>query len=697
MADRQPNERASIRPVPIVSAGRVTAVFAYGPDLRVLRYEPATYRPQHVDAVTGLWRFGRGPATWTLYRQDSLPADRSIAVHVVGSERDADALAMMGWVAVTPGASAGPWQSAWTEALDHRPVVIHAVHDAAGERWAETIATTLAPAAHRVRIVLYPDLPPGGSVAEALVAIGPEIINGVVAMPGTQPLPGPRTDGVSRDHPDSPPDPGGVGVIRTVTSRAGGVESRDLVATEPGPRSGPPPPFPLDVLPPVVRSLITESARAMSIPAGAIAAPLLVLAGSVAGGRYVLQIGRTRRLLPAIQTVLVSEPEMAAAALHALGAGLHAAPAGSSAHSAGAARQYEDSARLSYPEADDGRDAESPTPIRPRNVVGTVAADERPLPPVDHRSFGAIAEDPAIRVPDIDQERSAGREGLHVLWEDDATAGRISTIPPARISLLTGDGRRDNSTARLLFVVSEATGVVQADGRASVETITAITRIFNQINEPPTARPRRNQYSDFRLGTTVIGPKVVLLGAAAASAWTEWLDETARWKRRSIGLEREIATGWPAQTGRLALILHILWSAEREIPVHDVLPLARLRGAVNLADWYREHLWRIQPALAPADPWLRSGPGIAASSDTIEFTRMGELVARLVNVLRNSPDTWMTRTDLARRLGSPPFASVRAALERMEADGIVHHHRFETRTRISERWQLTMVAPPAAE
>lgn len=163
---------------------RVVAVYAYGDELRVLRYEPKSFRPQHL--VDGTWVVGRGPDPWPLYRQEHIPNDHDFWVHITEGERDADTLAAMEWIAVSPGSSTNPWLPTWTEALRQRHVVIHADNDEPGRKRASLIAGRLIAHAASVRVVQYPQQGPGGDVTDYLSDHTSEELEALID--GTPPL-----------------------------------------------------------------------------------------------------------------------------------------------------------------------------------------------------------------------------------------------------------------------------------------------------------------------------------------------------------------------------------------------------------------------------------------------------------------------------------------------------------------------------
>ena len=199
--------------------GRIVAIYPYDAGRRVVRLEPKSFRPQHRvgDGDGGRWVTGRGDGDWPLYRQDTLPGDLAVTVHLTEGEKDADTLAGHGWCAVSPGASTNPWRTAWTAVLAGRPIVIHADHDAPGRKRAAEIAARLVGPAASVRVVAYADGPAGGDVSDYL-ATHPlaALIDRIAAR---EPIPFP----VPPDAPDAPDGADGAVGDGTPVSTVSGV------------------------------------------------------------------------------------------------------------------------------------------------------------------------------------------------------------------------------------------------------------------------------------------------------------------------------------------------------------------------------------------------------------------------------------------------------------------------------------------
>lgn len=250
------DESSPVKPAPGPGPGQNVAVYPYGDGRRVLRYEPKTFRPEHL--VGGQWRRGKGPDPWPLYRQDELPDDRTGAVHVTEGEKDADTLAGVGWVAVSPGSSTTPWQESWTAALAGRSVVIHADNDGPGRKRADEIARLLIDQVASVRIADYSDLLAGGDVSDFLAANDADAL--AARINGLTPFDASVEDGTGEPWPP-------------------------LI-----PIKGPPPPaFPADALGPAIAPMVHATARATQTPEDLAAIVCLGTISTAVRGRFVVQ------------------------------------------------------------------------------------------------------------------------------------------------------------------------------------------------------------------------------------------------------------------------------------------------------------------------------------------------------------------------------------------------------------------------
>jgi len=113
----------------------------------------------------GVWRKGSKANAKTadlpdvrrvLYHLPELLARKNDEVYVVEGEKDADRLMSMGLLATTNPGGAGKWESAFTESLRGRDVIIIPDNDKPGQQHAELVAKSLHRIASSVKIVPLP-------------------------------------------------------------------------------------------------------------------------------------------------------------------------------------------------------------------------------------------------------------------------------------------------------------------------------------------------------------------------------------------------------------------------------------------------------------------------------------------------------------------------------------------------------------
>jgi putative DNA primase/helicase len=142
-------------------------------DGRVKDFRPWTADPA---SPTG-WRLGIADEARVLYRLDQIVGHPESTVWLVEGEKDADRLAGIGLLATTSQGGCAGWEAhahRYIPYLAGRHVVILPDHDQAGQKYATSVATSLAPVAASVRIVQlqdhWPALPEAGDVSDWLDA-----------------------------------------------------------------------------------------------------------------------------------------------------------------------------------------------------------------------------------------------------------------------------------------------------------------------------------------------------------------------------------------------------------------------------------------------------------------------------------------------------------------------------------------------
>jgi len=121
------------------------------------------------------WEDGDPPGMWPLYRLPDLARFPDAPIFLAEGEGKADVLAGVGLLGIASAhGSNGAGKTDWTP-LAGRQLIIMPDNDAAGRKYAETVAaivTALDPPA-TVKVVMLPGLPPKGDVVDWVAADGP--------------------------------------------------------------------------------------------------------------------------------------------------------------------------------------------------------------------------------------------------------------------------------------------------------------------------------------------------------------------------------------------------------------------------------------------------------------------------------------------------------------------------------------------
>jgi putative DNA primase/helicase len=136
---------------------------------QVCRFEPKTFR-QRRRTPDGDWMWGLGQVAPVLYRLPDVIEAVAMgrAVYVVEGEKDADALAELGYCATTAPMGAGKWREQFADVLAGAPVVVLPDNDDPGRTHAEGVAATCFERGSVVKVVQLPDVPPKGDVSDWL-------------------------------------------------------------------------------------------------------------------------------------------------------------------------------------------------------------------------------------------------------------------------------------------------------------------------------------------------------------------------------------------------------------------------------------------------------------------------------------------------------------------------------------------------
>ena len=124
---------------------------------QTVRFAPKDFRQRRPDSKGG-WAWNLKGVLLVLYRLPSVieAAKAGRTVLVTEGEKDADNLAVMGFVATTSPMGAGKWRDSYSESLAGAPVVIIADKDEPGRKHAEQVAKSVFSVAKSVRIIELP-------------------------------------------------------------------------------------------------------------------------------------------------------------------------------------------------------------------------------------------------------------------------------------------------------------------------------------------------------------------------------------------------------------------------------------------------------------------------------------------------------------------------------------------------------------
>src|SRR6185503_19645495 len=137
---------------------------------QVVRLEPKSFRQRRPDGKGG-WVWTLGDVRRVLYRLPEMNRDRKQPLWIVEGEKDADALAVLGFRVTTTLGGASAWKTEYVDSIKRckvEGVYVVPDNDAPGRKYAHAIATSLHEAGIPVKIVNLPGVPEKGDVSDWL-------------------------------------------------------------------------------------------------------------------------------------------------------------------------------------------------------------------------------------------------------------------------------------------------------------------------------------------------------------------------------------------------------------------------------------------------------------------------------------------------------------------------------------------------
>lgn len=436
----------------------------------------------------------------------------------------------------------------------------------------------------------------------------------------------------------------------------------------------PPPPFPVDVFPPMIATFVHQGSAAFGIPPDFIAIPLLGFAAGVIGNLRTIELkpGWTERAI--LWVGIVGRP------------GSGKSPGMDYAQQL--IGQLQQRAWSTYQ-----TEMETWQASQHEGKGGTRSARVRMEPPTLESFYTTDATIEAIAAladaaPGVcmirdelvgwvkahDAYRQAGdRQTWLSLWAgsslkiDRKTAAPLF-IPSPTVSVAGGlqperlpdlrdaASRDDGFVDRLLLGWPEAPATMWTDAVVEHGVVRDAERIFTLLRHRTDGARRHVSLTRF--------------DDRARSRFIAWHDDNAGIVSQGHGLTSGWAAKYPRQVARVALVLHALHYPDA--PLHPVT-VEIVDGAIAVIEYFRGHL---PPILARLGP-----PGSVAGS--------AGLVSRVAALLREVGDGWVSRTDLHAGLGRNVSAiDLSQALNQLEAEGMAKQRAVPTEGRTREEWRL---------
>jgi hypothetical protein len=547
---------------------RIAATYNYEDEsgtllFQVVRFDPKGFA-QRKPGPEGEWVWSLGDVRRVLYRLPELLAAREDRwVFVVEGEKDADALWERGFVATTNVGGAGKRTDEYVETLKGRSVVVLPDNDEAGRKHAQALLEALTGVAREVRVVELPGLPEKADVSDWFASGG------------------------SRDR------------LTELVVEAG---YQDIEL--PGP-----PPFPIDVLPPVVRRYVEECAQSVPVPPEMVAVPLLAMVGGLIGNRVSLRLKRGWQEYASLYSLVVAGPgtNKSAAIKHARWP-LKALQKDAKIKYDMEYQRYLE-AKADYKNTPVQDRGDEPRPPKLRHYFTTDVTMEALAGMLDVSPGICISSDELSGwVKRMNQYRQGGdREQYLSIWAaepmkvDRKSGGSVYVetpvvsvfggIQPDVVPTLHSEAQvRDGFVERLLpFLPTLPAKEWRRDDDVSTEAYSGVADLFRAIDQLPPV----DTSHDERSGES--GGIAIHLSTEANTIWGQWYNENNALARSLGGFLGGFYIKLEAHVARFALILHVLKHAQADVRI--MVDGETMRDAIELGEFFRGQIGLFQPLL----------------------------------------------------------------------------------------------------
>jgi putative DNA primase/helicase len=548
---------------------RIAATYDYRDErgdllYQVVRFDPKGFGQRRPDGK-GSWDWSLGDVRRVLYNLPQLVTelahDPNRWVFIVEGEKDVELLKSLGFLATTNAGGAGKRTDEYVEALNGRNVVVLPDNDDPGRDHAIKLLSALRDGAKEVRLVELPDLPEKGDVSDWFAA----------------------------GHT--------VAELRALV-----VEARHQEPELLGP-----PPFPVDVLPPIFRRYVEESAASVPIPPEMVGMPLMAVIGGLVGNRISLRLRRGWNEWPGLYEVVVGDPGTNKSA------GID--------HASWPLRKLQEDAKqlydLQYADYEAARvrwkampahgRGEEPEPPKLRHYYTTDITLEALAGMLEHTpGICIISDELSGWVKRMNQYRQGGdREQYLSMWSSkplkvDRKSARsvyvrtpvvavLGGIQPDVVPNLHADAQvREGFVERLL---AQRPDVPVKTWKRNVEISKDAYREIMDAFRAIDALPRSDPLGG---GDGATGGIEVRLSPEAEVKWGQWYDENNSSARSQGGFLGGFFTKLEAYVARFVLILHIMANPNDPRPMISV---DTMRDAIALGEYCRGQVQLFLPLL----------------------------------------------------------------------------------------------------
>lgn len=539
-------------------------------------------------AVPGGWIAQAMPEPRPIFNLPAVIASDGVIV-VVEGEKCADAVNGLGLVATTsPGGSKAPVKADWSP-LAGRQVVILPDHDEPGAAYAADVVQLATDAgAADVRVVRlsdhWPACPKGGDVADWIESFGDAAepadvraaLEAIIA----------KAESLALESIDAEPDD-------------------DLAWV----------PFPTSELPEPISSFVREGAAAIGADESMIALPMLALLAGAIGNTRRLRIKPQWSVPPVLWTCIVSESGSGKSPSLRLASGFigDAQTKAFLAHEAAMAdyerrlRDYE--IELKRCAAKGGDAPEKPEKPAARRFVVSDTTIEALVPILQHNPRGVtvLVDELASWYTSMDAYRAGGRGAVdRPKWLSMFDAGPVTVdrktsgtahVPSAAVSvtggvqpsilrgLLTPDAVTSGLVSRFMFAMPPRRRMRWSEESVSFVTMTAVGDLFSLLLDG---------LSD--TGLREDGPKELDLDLDAKAEFSRFAEDVYARQETASGATAAMLSKLTATAGRLALVIHLVRQAGKEL-AGDRVDVDSVRRGIAIAEWAGREQERIYSLL----------------------------------------------------------------------------------------------------